>query len=152
MTAVEWLVKTLELDTRFNGIMNDVIEQAKKMEKEKSIAELRHKDGTPMRKYNSPKLQAIEMENKLQEAAETNSEKHHYAFGQQSEFYQIGFIEGAKWQVETFPPQTEISDKVLFEQATVAMEERYGSGCEEEIDAYFRGAKWMINKIQGGNK
>lgn len=35
------------------------------------------------------------------------------------------------------------SDKVLFEQATVAMEEIYGSGCETEIDAYFRGAKWM---------
>jgi len=33
-TAVEFLVKTLELDTRFNGIMNDVIEQAKEMEKE----------------------------------------------------------------------------------------------------------------------
>lgn len=33
-TAVEFLVKTLELDTRFNGIMNDVIEQAKQMEKE----------------------------------------------------------------------------------------------------------------------
>ena len=32
MTAVEWLVKSLELDTRFNGIMNDVIEQAKEME------------------------------------------------------------------------------------------------------------------------
>ena len=28
------------------------------------ISELRHKDGTPMRKYNSPKLQAIEMGNK----------------------------------------------------------------------------------------
>jgi hypothetical protein len=27
-------------------------------------SELRYKDGTPMRKYNSPKLQAIEMENK----------------------------------------------------------------------------------------
>ena len=27
-------------------------------------SELRHKDDTPMRKYNSPKLQAIEMENK----------------------------------------------------------------------------------------
>ena len=26
--------------------------------------ELRYKDGTPMRKYNSPKLQEIEMENK----------------------------------------------------------------------------------------
>ena len=33
-TAVEWLVKTLELDTRFNGIMTNVIEQAKEMEKE----------------------------------------------------------------------------------------------------------------------
>jgi hypothetical protein len=37
----------------------------------------------------------------------------------------------------------EISDKVLFEQATVAMEEHYGYGCETEIDGYFRGAKWM---------
>lgn len=36
-----------------------------------------------------------------------------------------------------------ISDEVLFEQATVAMEEMYGSGCETEIDAYFRGLKWM---------
>ena len=36
-----------------------------------------------------------------------------------------------------------ISDKVLFEQATVAMEEMYGYGCETEIDAYFRGLKWM---------
>lgn len=36
-----------------------------------------------------------------------------------------------------------ISDEVLFEQATVAMEEHYGYGCETEIDAYFRGLKWM---------
>lgn len=34
-------------------------------------------------------------------------------------------------------------DKDIFEQAILAMEERYGSGCSEEIDAYFRGAKWM---------
>ena len=34
-------------------------------------------------------------------------------------------------------------DKDIFDQATLAMEERYGSGCTEEIDAYFRGAKWM---------
>jgi hypothetical protein len=39
--------------------------------------------------------------------------------------------------------QLELSDKVLFEQATVAMEEMYGYGCETEIDAYFRGLKWM---------
>ena len=36
-----------------------------------------------------------------------------------------------------------ISDKVLFEQAIVAMEEMYGYGCETKIDAYFRGLKWM---------
>lgn len=43
---------------------------------------------------------------------------------------------------------TEISDRVLFEQATVAMEEHYGYGCEEEIDAYFRGAKWMQSQFK----
>ena len=36
-----------------------------------------------------------------------------------------------------------ISDEVLFEQAIVAMEQMYGYGCETEIDAYFRGLKWM---------
>ena len=39
-------------------------------------------------------------------------------------------------------------DKVLFEQATVAMEEHYGSGCETEIDAYYRGAKWMQKQFK----
>ena len=41
-------------------------------------------------------------------------------------------------------------DKDIFDQATLAMEEHYGSGCETEIDAYFRGAKWMqeqFNKL-----
>jgi len=44
-----------------------------------------------------------------------------------------------------------ISDKVLFEQATVAMEEHYGYGCETEIDAYFRGAKWVMSIIKDKN-
>lgn len=39
-------------------------------------------------------------------------------------------------------------DKDIFDQATLAMEERYGSGCEEEIDAYFRGAKWMQEQFK----
>ena len=39
-------------------------------------------------------------------------------------------------------------DKDIFDQATLAMEERYGSGCTEEIDAYFRGAKWMEKSIK----
>ena len=41
-----------------------------------------------------------------------------------------------------------ISDEVLFEQATVAMEKIYGSGCETEIDAYFRGAKWILKQLK----
>lgn len=44
-----------------------------------------------------------------------------------------------------------ISDKVLFEQATVAMEEIYGYGCDTEIDAYFRGAKWAMSTISSKN-
>lgn len=44
----------------------------------------------------------------LEEAAETNSEKHHYAFRQQSEFYQLGFIEGAKWQAKKMYSEEEV--------------------------------------------
>jgi hypothetical protein len=39
-------------------------------------------------------------------------------------------------------------DKDIFDQATLAMEEHYGSGCETEIDAYFRGAKWMQQELK----
>jgi len=49
---------------------------------------------------------------------------------------------------EQIKQNVEISDKVLFEQATVAMEEIYGYGCETEIDAYFRGAKWMQKQFK----
>ena len=47
------------------------------------------------------------------------------------------FLEGNKERVQ------KLIDKDIFDQATLAMEEWYGSGCETEIDAYFRGAKWM---------
>ncbi len=39
-------------------------------------------------------------------------------------------------------------DKDIFDQATLAMEEHYGSECETEIDAYFRGAKWMQENLK----
>ena len=38
-------------------------------------------------------------------------------------------------------------DKDIFNQAILAMEEMYGSGCDAEIDAYFRGAKWMRKEL-----
>jgi hypothetical protein len=39
-------------------------------------------------------------------------------------------------------------DKDIFNQAILAMEEMYGSGCDSEIDAYFRGAKWAMSIIE----
>lgn len=40
-------------------------------------------------------------------------------------------------------------DKDIFDQAILAIEERYGSiGFTEEIDAYFRGAKWMQENLK----
>lgn len=42
-------------------------------------------------------------------------------------------------------------DKDIFDQATLAMEEHYGSDCETEIDAYFRGAKWAMSTINSEN-
>jgi len=39
-------------------------------------------------------------------------------------------------------------DKDIFNQAILAMEEMYGSGCDAEIDAYFRGAKWMQEQLK----
>jgi hypothetical protein len=39
-------------------------------------------------------------------------------------------------------------DKDIFNQAILAMEELYGSGCDSEIDAYFRGAKWAMSIIK----
>jgi hypothetical protein len=52
------------------------------------------------------------------------------------------------YELASTPSQTKISDKVLFEQATVSMEEHYGYGSETEIDAYFRGAKWMQKQYE----
>jgi len=39
-------------------------------------------------------------------------------------------------------------DKDIFNQAILAMEEMYGSGCDSEIDAYFRGAKWYREQLK----
>ena len=73
----------------------------------KGLPELRYKDGRPMRIYNSPKLQAIEMENELEEAAEnygwkikTNTFSDAVKANELAESAKQDFIEGAKWQQE----------------------------------------------------
>ena len=51
-------------------------------------------------------------------------------------------------------PQQEISDEEIFNQAIKAITEMYGemygNGYSAEIDAYFRGAKWMKKQFKGG--
>ena len=47
-----------------------------------------------------------------------------------------------------FTPIELPTDEEIFNQAILAMEEMYGSGCDAEIDAYFRGAKWMQNLLK----
>jgi hypothetical protein len=59
-------------------------------------AELRYKDGTPMRKYNSPKLQAIEME--ISDEEIERGIKREYLFSNSEEKRLM--IEGAKWYRE----------------------------------------------------
>lgn len=44
--------------------------------------------------------------------------------------------------------QQEISDEEIFKQSIKEMEERYGSGCDEEIDAHFRGAIWYREQLK----
>ena len=46
------------------------------------------------------------------------------------------------------PIELPSDDKDIFDQAILAMEEMYGSGCDAEIDAYFRGAKWMQKQLK----
>lgn len=54
--------------------------------------------------------------------------------------------------ISCFTPIELPSDEESFNESIRIMEEWYGSGCTEEIDAHFRGAKWMRDKIKGGNK
>jgi len=72
--------------------------------------ELRYKDGTPMKKYNSPKLQAIEMEisdEEIEKAAEnygwrikTNTFSDPVKANELAQSAKQDFMEGAKWHRE----------------------------------------------------
>ena len=48
----------------------------------------------------------------------------------------------------SFTPIQLPSDEEIFNKSIEIMEEWYGSGCKEEIDAHFRGAKWVIKQIK----
>ena len=177
-TAIEWIIEQF---AKYYAIhqLDEEIEQAKQMEKEQiidaffdgaydadnisgeqyyneaygsSTPELRHKDGTPMRKYNSPKLKAIEMENELEEAAEnygwkikTNTFSDAVKANELAESAKQDFIEGAKWQQET-SAQTEISDEEIEKSNPF----RIDGGAYNSSAAYqwLKGAKWYREQLK----
>ena len=52
------------------------------------------------------------------------------------------------WKTSLIIHTPELSDEEIFKQSVSAMEERYGSGCDEEIDAHFRGAVWYREQLK----
>ena len=96
--------------------------------------------------YPGPRRSAfVSKQEILEEAAETNSEKHHYAFGQQSEFYQIGFIEGAKWQQE---PEQFFSDdrvKTLEKSIEYLLKRQERMYSEEEVSRIITSCKEYLS-------
>jgi hypothetical protein len=130
-TAVEWLIEQLRSlshsleahlgmgDIRVTqGMLDELEEKALQMEKEQSIAELRYKDGTPIRKHNSPKLQAIEMEisdEEIEKAAqETYPVKEEDSMSMPTRFdldqynRQIGFVAGIMWYRKQLKKENEV--------------------------------------------
>lgn len=61
---------------------------------------------------------------------------------------QDGYKMSYKQVIEQFTPIEIPSDEVIKHEAITQMEEWSGSGCEEEIFAFIKGAKWVINKIK----
>ena len=133
-TAVEWLVEQLLIfgDKAFNKEItlgeyhikkNEVIQQAKEMEKQQIIDA-----------YNK----SFELRDKPYPTADKYYTSTH---GSKESDDHIGDANEMVASVQ------KLIDKDIFNQAILAMEEMYGSGCDEEIDAYFRGAKWMQQEL-----
>jgi len=140
-TSVEWLGKELEDygDSQFCKIdwetLDLLIEQAKEMEKQQIIDaynksfELRDKPYSTADKYYNETYGSKGSDDHI---VDTNE--------MADQFPDVRKMVEDKVQ--------KLIDKDIFDQATLAMEEHYGSGCETEIDAYFRGAKWMQEQFK----
>ena len=152
-TAVEWLINELgEYFPHEIGGIHLMVEQAKKMEKQQMFGFTNHHhvigEGTERffkeefeLWYNetygskgSDNLPKIENKDSFGEISEEDEKTNSQRFDE--------FMDLVK------SSQTEISDEEIFKQSVLAMEERYGSGCNEEIDAHFRGAIWYKEQLK----
>ena len=144
---IKWMEDMSEVIPFDQGSCYDKAIELLQMEKEQ--VELKYKDGTPMRKYNSPKLQEIEMENK-QTAVEWLFEKlwdepkdkfTWYALREkaiQMEKEQNNYTEE---HLEMVSSQTEISDEKIAEKAE---EFEYTDG----IYGFKQGVKWYREQLK----
>jgi hypothetical protein len=174
-TAVEWLKKELEdygsnshLSLDWNTF-DELCKQAKAMEREQIIDAYYYDpncdeikddgeqyynetygghcvDANEMIDHNGDANKMVELPQ--QELSHESWEGCDGCTEQDEIMYKNGYVKGYNAAISELPK--EISDKVLFEQAILAMEDMYGSGCDAEIDAYFRGAKWMQKQLKGG--
>ena len=122
-TATEWLFKQLWDEPKDKFTWYTILDKAMQMEKEQII--------------------------KANEDASTN-ELGEFLNGKQyyNETYERKVSDDHLPDVrEMVASVQKLIDKDIFNQAILAMEEMYGSGCDAEIDAYFRGAKWMKEEL-----
>jgi len=64
---------------------------------------------------------------------------------------QADVIEEEKKRLAELPIK-EITDEEIFKQSVLVMEERYGSGCDKEINAHFRGAVWYREQLNSNSE
>lgn len=135
-TAVEWLVEQIQsgkieviYSDKIHSIkcIPEIVEQAKAMEKEQIVDAYANGSNDRLKNTITDFFNETYGSNHI---VDTNE--------------MIDHIGDANKMVE-------ISDEEVFNQSILAMEEWYGSGCDSEIDAYFRGAKWMQKQLKGGN-
>lgn len=133
-TAIDWLIQALESDIEID---------------ESNMVTIKMHEHD----YITSKIQAKAMEKeqiiKANEDASTN-ELGEFLNGKQyyNETYERKVSDDHLPDVnEMVASVQKLIDKDIFNQAILAMEEMYGSGCDAEIDAYFRGAKWMKEEL-----
>ena len=133
-TAIDWLIQTLESDIEID---------------ESNMVTIKMHEHD----YITSKIQAKAMEKeqiiKANEDASTN-ELGEFLNGKQfyNETYESNGSDDHLPDVRGMAASVQkLIDKDIFNQAILAMEEMYGSGCDAEIDAYFRGAKWMKEEL-----
>lgn len=159
LTPVEWLFQQLWDEPKDKFTWYALREKAIQMEKGQT--ELRYKDGSPMRKYNSPKLQAIEMENKqtaIQQMIDfindiNDNDRSEFQYYYDSIIVKLNeLLEVEKEQLDNARPQIvsncvikELSDEEIREQAIKYDNQAFS---ETPVAHFMEGALWYREQLK----